>query len=485
MKKLWLLVLFMYNLNFAQTEFNKFLNLVTSKPINQRQALVDSFWNEAKKNGIPYKEKDYAVFLYRSKDNLTIKVAGDFTEWSPSSSNFNLIEGTDLYYSVYRFTETARLDYKLIINGNWILDPNNPYYCYGGFGPNSELAMPKYIRPWEINTYANTKKGTLQTFTIASTNTGKTYTCRIYLPFDYSSNTNKYYPTVYINDGDEYINLAQSKNILDNLIDSSLIPSVIAVFVVPTNRNDEYAFAFKEKYSKFIIDELVSYIDNNYRTIKSPGKRAIVGTSLGGNISGYISFNYPDKFGLSGWHSPAFWVNNKEVVNLYTKNPKKDIKIYTVYGTYEGNSISGIIPQMVDSLKKKGYQIGASVYDEGHSWGLWKATLDEILIYLFNDNTTNIKQDNYKKKAKNKVEIYPNPSNPNFNIKFIIDKKSKVNAKLYSIDGKLLKDLFDKEFMPGENIETISLNELPNGVYILNIEFDKNTIDAQKIILLK
>ncbi len=478
---IWVVIV-MNSLILAQNSFNSFLNEVNSMPIEKRQAKVDSFWNEAKKVGIPYTDKEFATFLYRSTANLTIKVAGDFNGWQPSSSNFAKIEGTDLYYSTYKFTETARLDYKLIVNENWILDPNNPNYCYGGFGPNSELAMPKYVKPWEIKSYPNTKKGTTETLTIYSSYTNRTYTVRVYLPYNYNLSEESF-PTVYFNDGDEYLTLGEAKNIFDNLIDSSLTPSIIGVFVVPTNRNDEYAFALKESYTNFVVKELVPYIDSKYRTIKSANKRAIIGTSLGGNISGYISFNYPEVFGLSGWHSPAFWVNNQEVSNLYKNNHKKDIKIYTVFGTYEGSSISGIVPPLVENLKNKGYLIGSSVYDEGHSWGLWKATLDEILIFLFNDVVSNKSEIFDIKKNDIKVTVYPNPANPDVNIKFYSNNLSTIKINIISIAGKIVKSYNIREITNGENNITIKLDNLPSGMYILNFQLGKDKVNRKLLLL--
>ncbi|HOP50857.1 MAG TPA: alpha/beta hydrolase-fold protein [Ignavibacteriales bacterium] len=478
-----LILFFMPMILFAQTNFDSFLANVNSLPLEKRQIMVDSFWNFAKTKGIPLTEGKQAVFFYRSQTNTTVQVAGDFNGWSPSSY-FSKIDGTDLYYLRMNFTETARLDYKLIVNGNWILDPYNPNYCYGGYGPNSELAMPKYVRPWEINSYPSTQKGTIETLSINSQNTGKTYDLLIYLPYTYSLDSLKNFPTAYINDGSEYLYIGNSKNILDNLIDSNKIPPIIGIFVVPTNRNDEYAFSLKEKYAKFVAEELVPFIDNKYRTIKDRNKRAIIGTSLGGNISGYISYYYDNLFGLSGWHSPAFWVNNQEVANLYKNNPKKDIRIFSVWGTYEGSSISGVVPPLFETLKSKGYQCAFSIYDEGHSWGLWKATFDEILIYLFSDNVTSIQNVQKSIKKNFELDVFPNPANPNVKIKFFINENKRLTIKLYDLTGKIIRSFDEKLYLAGQNIEVINMENLPSGVYIMQLE-GENEFSVKKVILMK
>ena len=93
---------------------------------------------------------------------------------------------TDLWYRKESFEPNARLDYKLVINGSrWILDPQNPNTIAGGFGSNSELAMPEYEQPWEIVEVEGVAKGSLISENFTSSNTGKTYEIQVYLPPGY------------------------------------------------------------------------------------------------------------------------------------------------------------------------------------------------------------------------------------------------------------------------------------------------------------
>ncbi len=74
------------------------------------------------------------------------------------------------------------------------------------------------------------------------------------------------YPTVYFQDGSEYISLGKAVNVIDNLLDSSKIQPVIAVFVKPNNRDVEYQGSLRNQYRLFFVNELVPYIDANYKT---------------------------------------------------------------------------------------------------------------------------------------------------------------------------------------------------------------------------
>ena len=54
------------------------------------------------------------------------------------------------------------------------------------------------------------------------------------------------------------------------------------------------------KYETYIIDELVPFIDKNYKTIASPARRAISGLSMGGHGALYLSFKHQDVYGAAG-----------------------------------------------------------------------------------------------------------------------------------------------------------------------------------------
>ena len=222
--------------------------------------------------------------------------------------------------------------------------------------------------------------------------------------------TLKTYPTVYFQDGGEYVSLGSAVNVIDNLIDSAKIEDVVAVFVTPNNRNDEYAGSKRDQYRLFFVNELVPYIDSNFSTIKNPSERLVLGDSFGGNISALISYNHPDIFGNCGLHSGAFWPNSYEAYNLIVNGQTKNIKFNSVWGTYE--SLFTNMRNFRDSLQSKGYQHKWIELPEGHSWGLWRANIDFMLTYFFPKTTTEIKDEITLPTEFVLHQNYPNPFNP-------------------------------------------------------------------------
>ncbi|WP_424962205.1 alpha/beta hydrolase-fold protein [Ekhidna sp.] len=364
------------------TSFSELIEAVNLSDSADQQTMVNQFLDSL---NAPYIDEDTIVYFFYQGDASSVQVAGDFTGWNPAGRNFTRLKDTDLWYHKEVFEDNARLDYKLVIDGsNWILDPKNPNRIGGGFGPNSELAMPKYEQPEEIKSRDGIDKGSISEFQITSTHTGKTYDVHVYLPASY--NESNEYPVAYFQDGSDYLNLASTKNVLDNLIADNKITPTVGVFVVPNDRNIEYAFDDRFKYTDFFVNELVPHIDGNYATAASAASRAVIGDSYGGNISAIIAFQNPEVFGNCGIHSGAFQPNNFHTNGIVMDGVNKDIRVATIWGTYEGSSLPPNMRKVKDNLIENGYDVTWKELPEGHSWGLWRATTDDMLVYFFPAN---------------------------------------------------------------------------------------------------
>ncbi|MGE5400029.1 MAG: alpha/beta hydrolase-fold protein [Ignavibacteriales bacterium] len=473
---------------FAQTQFNNFISRVNSLSSNPsaQTAVIDSFLNSAKSKGIPFIENNTANFIYRGYA-AEVSVAGDFNGWNGTANKMTRLSNTDFFYYSRDFEPNARVDYKLVLPGNnWILDPLNPHQISGGYGPNSELAMPGYIQPWEIAYKAGIKHGTIEERNIYSINAAATYQLRIYLPPGYNPASSAVYPTVYFQDGFEYMSLGSAVNIIDNLLDSNSIRPFIAVFVQPNNRNEEYAYGKRNQYRLFFVNELVPFIDSLYRTAKNPAQRLVLGDSFGGNISALIAFNHPDVFGNTGQQSGAYWPNSYEAASVISSSHSPLVKLFSVWGTYE--DLYQFWRPFKDSLNNKGYQLKWAEYPEGHSWGLWRATLDDMLEYFFPANPTNVSEN---KQTQELCQLrlmpnYPNPFNPSTSIRFQLPEACHVRLSLFNLLGKEIAVLLDTDLPAGVHLYNLRSDEfrLSSGTYYYHLRAGGN-LRSGKMVLLK
>lgn len=136
----------------------------------------------------------------------------------------------------------------------------------------------------------------------------------VYLPPGYhdEENKEKEYPVIYLlhgydadyqlwTSGKEWLGKGWSiADVADYLVEEGTIQPMLIIMPGAKNRyggswyvNSGVAGGWED----FIVKDLISEIDNNYRTVKSPLGRGIVGHSMGGFGALWIGLNNPDKFG--------------------------------------------------------------------------------------------------------------------------------------------------------------------------------------------
>ncbi|HAV23038.1 MAG TPA: hypothetical protein DCX46_06020 [Bacteroidetes bacterium] len=461
-----------------------FIDRVEAAPYPDRPALVDSFLNAVP--SFPFIEQDTIVhFLYRGV-GTNVTIPGDVNSWDPYSSTMTRISSTDLWYRTEVHPDDARLEYKFLIDyTQWIADPNNGYH-FGEYA-NSELRMPAYEPPPEIEYYADIPHGALRDTTIHSSILSNTRTIRIYTPPSYSSSGSENFPLVVFHDGLAYLSTGKANNVLDYLIHRARIKPVIGVFVPPVNRDAEYWDYQQTQFASFICNELVPVIDAKYRTLTSPNDRATVGISAGSVVALHIAYHHPDVFGKVAAHSGA----NVENIASYRDGPYQPIQIYGDAGTYEFYSLD--MRELRTALESKGYTHSYKEWHEGHSWGNWRAHLDNALEYLFPGLALSVNnQSKSIPEAFRLEQNYPNPFNPSTSIPYELPEASFVTLKIYDMLGREIAVLVQQEFDAGFHKATWNATGVASGVYICVLQAQalastsaKPFIETKKLMLLR
>ncbi|MCI0398278.1 MAG: hypothetical protein L0332_28970 [Chloroflexi bacterium] len=375
--------------------FDLFLAEAQAARPNERQPLVNRYL--AQLPATPITDGNRAIFLWQGTEQR-IQLAGDMNNWDLSvAPELTRLEGADLWYLSAEFESNARLDYKFVTDGgNWHLDPLNPRTAPGGFGPNSELAMPAYETPSELQPPSEAiPAGTLTTHTLDSAHLNQTRTFFVYTPA--GQIVGEALPSIYFHDGGDYLNLIDTPVILDRLIANRQIPPLIAVFIPPINRDREYNR--NDAYVNFLADELVPFVRATYGVDPSPARTGTIGPSMAGLAAVYAAIARPDVFGLAAGQSGAYSVDSDAIIERIRAEQmavgiggpaRREIRFYLVVGTYEtavgGDGDTGNLLEanrrLVEALESLDYEYQYQERPEGHSWGLWQATLGDALAYL-------------------------------------------------------------------------------------------------------
>lgn len=161
--------------------------------------------------------------------------------------------------------------------------------------------MPFFAAHPEVEGPVPAGKGSVTEETFTSRTLKASRRVWTYLPAGYEGSQD-IYPTVYFLDGGNYTDWMAVPSVLDRLIAAKVIPPVIAVFVEPGSRQEEYSR--NPAWRAFIATELVPAVDAKLRTFPAPEQRLIFGSSLGGYGAVDLAVEYPGVFGLCAAIAP-------------------------------------------------------------------------------------------------------------------------------------------------------------------------------------
>lgn len=292
--------------------------------------------------------------------------------------------------------------YHFIIDGAIVADPMSETYC-GSFGRSSAVEIPEgpegdYYRP------QNVPHGQVRSCTYFSEQSGEYRRCFVYTPAEYETKPKKKYPVLYLQHGmceDElgWSNQGYMQHIMDNLIASGDAEPMIVVmdsgdiainFGYKTMGKTNSALtrdSFGATFGPILLNDIIPYIDSNFRTLSDRNHRAMAGLSWGGLQTYDIVLNNIDKFSYMGGFSGAGGLDINHLDEAYNgvfKDPakfNKQMKAFFIgIGSEEGNRHR----LMSEALTAKG--INNTYYvSEGtaHEWLTWRRCLKEFVPLLF------------------------------------------------------------------------------------------------------
>jgi len=197
--------------------------------------------------------------------------------------------------------------------------------------------------------------------------TGAEHRFRVFLPPGYRENTLKRYPVLYMHDGQNLFlkeeaflgNTWRTDEVLAVLDRMNAIEEVIVVGIFPNDRMSEYTCPGYGDYGRFVVERLKPLIDAKYRTFADAANTAVMGSSLGGVVSFYLGWQWPDVFGKVACLSSTFTFRD-DLIERVQAEPKRNIKIYLDSGWPRDNYEP--TRAVRDRLLWKGYSPGSELF---------------------------------------------------------------------------------------------------------------------------
>lgn len=248
--------------------------------------------------------------------------------------------------------------------------------------PTSAPTTPTATFPVQTTTPAQTQtpaapspapcaqiEGQIQKFSLTSTILEDDLEGRVYLPPCYGSHEGESYPVLYLLHGvtandRQWINLGVGEA-MDDLINGGEIPP----FIIVMPRESTWGLPPDNEFGKALVQELLPWVDRQYRTKAERDFRAIGGLSRGGNWALHIASREWRYFSAMGGHSaPVFYGDAQDIPVWLDKIPEEELpRIYLDIGEDDQNQESTLA--LEQALTEQGFP---------HDWHLYPGTHNEV-----------------------------------------------------------------------------------------------------------
>jgi predicted alpha/beta superfamily hydrolase len=230
----------------------------------------------------------------------------------------------------------------------------------------------------------------------------------VYLPPHYHEQSERRFPVLYMHDGQNLFDGATSfvpgmdwhvgHTADDFILTGAVQPLIIVgIYNVGKVRIHEYTptkaprlgGGRADRYAKFLIQEVIPFIQQEYRVVSDARVTGMGGSSLGGLVSLYLGLKHPQIFGRLAALSPSLWWNQRMIHRFAAAAPVEPRpRIWLDIGTKEGPRIVHDVEEFRDVLLQKGWQLGRDLHYqriEGaeHNEAAWAQRVGPFLQFLY------------------------------------------------------------------------------------------------------
>ncbi len=287
--------------------------------------------------------------------------------------------------------------YNFNVNGVSVIDPRSPAISES----NNNVWSVVYIPGSDFMDATKVAHGAVATVYYNSTALGRMRRMHVYTPPGYESNQEKY-PVFYLLHGagdsdDSWTSVGRANFIIDNLIAAGKAKQMI--IVMPAGHTSAAGFGGgrgrgaggappRDEFAEDFVQDIMPYVEKNYRVIADREHRAMAGLSMGGGQTMSIGFAHLDQFGYIGVFSSGVfggangnWETQRAAM-LDNPELKKGLKVLW-FSTGSDDGLLNTTKATVEVLKKHGFEPVFKESTGGHTWINWRDYLDEFAPQLF------------------------------------------------------------------------------------------------------
>ena len=354
-----------------------------------------AFWGQ-KPVVSPEIQNDSVTFRLKADYATVVKLSGSWMP-NPWGGTIDMTRGENNVWEVtIPLPEPEIYTYNFVADGVAVNDPQNVMVQRDG---TRYLSMLLVDGERTENYKAAEQRGTVSHPWYDSKILGINRRLTVYTPYGYEANPKAKYPVLYLlhgagGDEEAWSSMGRTAQILDNLIAKGLAKPMIVVmpngnpnqqaaqtFGLPTTEYDWRDPANRNLYVQSLVEEIVPFIEKNYRTVAKKSHRAIAGLSMGGGHTIAASGMYPNAF---DYICPlSMGAQRTPELDAQLQGIKK--AGYKLYWLACGNTdfLFENANELDAALTANGLEHTYYVSEGGHVWANWRLYLNTFAPLLF------------------------------------------------------------------------------------------------------
>ncbi|MCD8397371.1 MAG: enterochelin esterase [Lachnospiraceae bacterium] len=281
---------------------------------------------------------------------------------------------------------------NILIDGNEVLYPFIPI----GFGfsrPVNYVDVPDPEDPW--TRIENVPHGAVVTEYFHSSVTEMAERLLVYLPAEYHVASEKRYPVLYLQHGHGenencWVNQGKVNFIMDNLIAQKKAVPMILIMAngMVQKRETEGRRIDSRLFENVLLEDIIPFVDKNYRTIDNREARAMAGLSMGSMQTSVITFKHQDLFAWAGLFSGFLRdIMNEDASRSHLEHCYADTFSSNMKLLFRamGNEDEFFAEFEEDDriLEESGISNERRIYKGRHEWKVWRECIQEFAQLIF------------------------------------------------------------------------------------------------------
>jgi len=204
---------------------------------------------------------------------------------------------------------------------------------------------------------------------------------RLYLPPCYFEERDRRYPVLYLIHGQSYNDDQWDRLGADETADDLIAEGEIAPFLIAMPRDRTWEQPTEDMFGEAVVEVLIPFIDQNYRTLPGRTYRAVGGLSRGAGWAVHLGLSHWELFGAIGCHSlPVFHSDTSRIRKWLDAIPPEALpRIYLDIGDRDRPNILRSALWFEDILTQKKIPHEWYLFSGYHEEAYWKAHLEQYL----------------------------------------------------------------------------------------------------------